>query len=257
MPVPAPDPAALRWAVNAAAPGADVTEVRGLRDGGSPWLVRLSRGGRLRSVVLRVATMTPPPFAPRWQPSSSPRSTTSRPPACSPPSWMVRCPGVPLVEQLPGSSAIPTRPPLGPPPHPGPHRRHPPRPSVWSPVRRLPRRDRPIGSVDFAALRRQHPPNPRLIEAEQRVSEALPHLGPGAFVHGDLWQGNALWAGDTLTGLWTAPAPALPVSTSAPSRCDAAICFGPEAAHDIQRRLGGGRRPNRHRASPTGTSSPP
>src|SRR5262245_12226152 len=43
----------LDWAVAAAAPGAEVTEVRGLRDGGSPWLLRLSLDGGERGVVLR------------------------------------------------------------------------------------------------------------------------------------------------------------------------------------------------------------
>src|SRR4030095_12201186 len=48
------DPGLLRWAVRAADPGAEVAEGRGLRDGGSPWLLRLRRGGRTRGVVLRV-----------------------------------------------------------------------------------------------------------------------------------------------------------------------------------------------------------
>jgi hypothetical protein len=52
--MPPPDPDLLRWAVQAAAPGAEVAEVRGLRDGGSPWLLRLGQGGRTRDVVLRV-----------------------------------------------------------------------------------------------------------------------------------------------------------------------------------------------------------
>ncbi len=52
--MPSLDDARPRWAVAAAAPGADVVEVRGLRDGGSPWLLRLSLDGRERGVVLRV-----------------------------------------------------------------------------------------------------------------------------------------------------------------------------------------------------------
>ncbi len=52
--MPSLDDARLRWAVAAAAPGADIVEVRGLRDGGSPWLLRLSLDGRERGVVLRV-----------------------------------------------------------------------------------------------------------------------------------------------------------------------------------------------------------
>src|SRR4029453_9959878 len=54
--MPSLDPVSLQWVVRTAAPGADVTEVRGLRDGGSPWLVRLTRHGKARNVVLRVGT---------------------------------------------------------------------------------------------------------------------------------------------------------------------------------------------------------
>jgi aminoglycoside phosphotransferase (APT) family kinase protein len=99
----------------------------------------------------------------------------------------------------------------------------------------LPRRDRPIGSVDFAALRRQHPPQPLLQEAEQRVADApLPRAV--VFVHGDLWQGNALWTGDTLNGLidWDCAGSGHPGIDLGSLRCDAAICFGLDAPADIQ-----------------------
>jgi hypothetical protein len=58
--MPTLDAALLRWAVASVAAGADVTEVRGLRDGGSPWLVRLDRGGTRRGVVLRVGDPNDP-----------------------------------------------------------------------------------------------------------------------------------------------------------------------------------------------------
>jgi aminoglycoside phosphotransferase (APT) family kinase protein len=54
-------------------------------------------------------------------------------------------------------------------------------------------------------------------------------------VHGDLWQGNALWDGDTLTGLvdWDC-AGVGPAGVDLGSlRCDAAICYGPEAAEHV------------------------
>jgi len=62
----------------------------------------------------------------------------------------------------------------------------------------LPRRDRPIASVDFAALRRRQP-RPLLAEAEERVA-GLGAAEADVLVHGDLWQGNALW-GDALVRL--------------------------------------------------------
>jgi aminoglycoside phosphotransferase (APT) family kinase protein len=138
-----------------------------------------------------------------------------------------------LVEQLPGSSRIP----------PG-------RPSArlrilgrtaaalhavsLEPASALPPRDRPIASVDFAALRRRHP-YPLLVEAEQRVGDPPPR-DPAVFVHGDLWQGNALWTGDTLNGLidWDCAGSGSPGIDLGSLRCDAAICFGLEAAADIQ-----------------------
>jgi hypothetical protein len=50
-----PDEAMLRWAVDAAKPGASVREVRGLRHGGSPWLVSLTAPQPV-DVVLRLGT---------------------------------------------------------------------------------------------------------------------------------------------------------------------------------------------------------
>ena len=106
---------------------------------------------------------------------------------------------------------------------------------VLNPTPELPRRDRPIASVDFAALRRQHSPNPLLIEAEERVAGSPPD-GPSVFVHGDLWQGNALWRGDTLAGLvdWDCAGAGPPGVDLGSLRCDAAVCFGIEAADDVR-----------------------
>jgi aminoglycoside phosphotransferase (APT) family kinase protein len=55
------------------------------------------------------------------------------------------------------------------------------------------------------------------------------------FVHGDLWQGNALWLGDTLTGLvdWDCAGAGPPGVDLGSLRCDAAVCFGLEAADDV------------------------
>ena len=196
---PSLDRWSLEWAVRVAAPGADVAEVRGLRDGGSPWLVRLSRHGRERDVVLRVGSGRD--RSPLRTEVAALRLAAEH--ALPAPRLLAAelgdDPPLVLVEQVPGSSAIP-----------------PVRPSARlrtlgriaaalhavtvEPGPALPRRDRPIASVDFAALRRQQPPRPLLVEAEERVAAAPPRRAD-AFVHGDLWQGNALWTGDTLAGL--------------------------------------------------------
>jgi aminoglycoside phosphotransferase (APT) family kinase protein len=233
--MPSPDPAALRWAVNAAAPGADVTEVRGLRDGGSPWLVRLSRHGQDRGVVLRAGTGQDP-AALATEVAALQLAAGHHIPA--PRLLAADLDGDPplvLVEQLPGSSRIP----------PG-------RPSArlrtlgrtaatlhaipLAPAAVLPERDRPIATVDFAALRRQHPPDPLLVAAEQRIAESRPR-DPAVFVHGDLWQGNALWRGDILAGLvdWDCAGVGPPGVDLGSLRCDAAVCFGMEAADDVRR----------------------
>jgi aminoglycoside phosphotransferase (APT) family kinase protein len=99
----------------------------------------------------------------------------------------------------------------------------------------LPRRDRPIASVDFAALRRRQP-RPLLAEAEERVA-GLAAAEADVLVHGDLWQGNALWRGDSLAGLvdWDCAGVGPPGVDLGSLRCDAAVCFGMEAANDVRR----------------------
>jgi aminoglycoside phosphotransferase (APT) family kinase protein len=100
----------------------------------------------------------------------------------------------------------------------------------------LPRRERPIGDIDFAALRREQPPHPLLVAAEKVIADR-PVPGQDGFVHGDLWQGNTLWTGDELTGLidWDC-AGVGPAGVDIGSlRCDAALCFGPAAADEVLR----------------------
>jgi aminoglycoside phosphotransferase (APT) family kinase protein len=99
----------------------------------------------------------------------------------------------------------------------------------------LPRRDQPIAGVDFAALRREAAPDPLLLAAEQRLASHRPTAVGEVFVHGDLWQGNALWNGDTLVGLidWDC-AGAGPAGVDLGSlRSDAAFSFGLDAADDV------------------------
>ena len=211
-----------------------MTEARGLRDGGSPWLIRLTHHGQDRSVVLRVGADQDPAGL-RTEVAALQLAAEHNIPA---PRLLAadlnRTPPLVLVEQLAGSSKIPLD-----------------RPTTrlrtlgriaamlhaipLDPTPELPRRDRPIASVDFAALRRQQSPNRLLIEAEERVAGSPPD-GPGVFVHGDLWQGNALWTNSTLTGLidWDCAGTGSVGIDLGSLRCDAAICFGLEAAQDVQ-----------------------
>ena len=205
--MPSLDPGLLEWAVRAAAPGAEVAEVRGLRDGGSPWLVRLGRGGGGRGVVLRVGGDRDR-SALGTEVAALRLAAEHRLPA---PRLLATeldgDPPVVLVERLEGSSAIPPD--------------------------RPPARLRTLGRA-AAALRRRPPVRPLLLEAEARVAGPRPGEADG-FVHGDLWQGNALWLGDTLTGLvdWDCAGAGPPGVDLGSLRCDAAFCFGLEAADDV------------------------
>jgi aminoglycoside phosphotransferase (APT) family kinase protein len=219
------DDEVLRWAVREAAPGAEVVGVRGLRDGGSPWLVTHSTG----SVVVR--TGAPENRGVFDIESAALRLLAEHGPVPAPRLLAVSARPAMVIERLPGSSRIPDTAPtarlraLG--------------ASVVAlqktPADGLPRRTRPISGVDFAALRRAEPERPLLARAEALI-DALPVPGsPDGLVHGDLWQGNALWDGTTLTGLidWDC-AGVGPAGVDLGSlRCDAALCFGPGAGEHV------------------------
>src|ERR671934_145133 len=84
--------------------------------------------------------------------------------------------------------------------------------------------------------RRRQPAQPLLEAAAERVARP-PSPQADVFVHGDLWQGNALWTGSTLGGLvdWDGAGAGPPGVDLGSLRCDAAICFGIDAAGDVQR----------------------
>jgi aminoglycoside phosphotransferase (APT) family kinase protein len=232
--MPSLAPRLLEWTVRVAAPGAEVVEVRGLRDGGSPWLVRLGRRGGERAVVLRVGGDQDRPGL-RTEVAALELAAEHDLPA---PRLLAAeldgDPPVVLVERVEGSSAIPAE-------RPAARLRTLGRTAArlhavaLAPGPALPRRDRPIASVDFAALRRRQP-QPLLVEAEERVA-GLGAAEADVLVHGDLWQGNALWRGDTLAGLvdWDC-AGAGPSGVDLGSlRCDAAVCHGMGATEDVRR----------------------
>lgn len=223
----------VRWAVSAAAPGADVIEVRGLRDGGTPWLLRLSLDGRERDAVLRVGR-DPAPL--RTEVAALELALRLGVPA---PGLLASDldgePPLLLTERLAGSSAIPATP--------SPARLRALGAAAAAmhavplpPTGALPRRERPIAGVDFAELRRTAPPYPLMAEAERAI-EHRPVRGQEVFVHGDLWQGNTLWTGDHLVGLidWDC-AGAGPAGVDIGSlRCDAALCFGLDTVDHVLR----------------------
>jgi aminoglycoside phosphotransferase (APT) family kinase protein len=85
-------------------------------------------------------------------------------------------------------------------------------------------------------LRAQHS-SALLREAEKGVSNRREsdRRGPSGLVHGDLWQGNAVWDGDRLVALidWDC-AGIGPAGVDLSSlRCDAPLCFGLDAADRV------------------------
>ena len=232
----APPEDVLRWVVAAVDPAARVEEVTGLREGGAPWLVRLTGG---RDVVLRsggpddgaslatevaalelltsAALPTPRLLGVEMSGQVGPGHlavVTSRLPGTS------RCSGPPPLSRFAalGTAAAAV------------HAVPAPAPSAA-----LPHRDRTLPSVDFAALRRAAPAQPLLQEAEAALAALPTPSGSPVLVHGDLWQGNTLWDGDSLTGVidWDCAGVGLPGIDVGSLRCDAAVTRGPDAAQAV------------------------
>jgi aminoglycoside phosphotransferase (APT) family kinase protein len=233
----------LEWVVEAVG-ARRVIDVHGMRDGGSPWRLQLECEDGVRDVVLRVgvpgadASETGSPIDGRPVRIETTALTLAADHGIPVPRVLGSAeehePALLLIEAVPGSSAIPRVA--------TPERLH----SLGAaaaalqkiavpPSAGFPRRDRPIPLEDFAALRRREPPRPLLVEAEERVASALPGPVHEGFVHGDLWQGNTMWDDGRLTSLidWDC-AGVGPAGVDLGSlRCDAALCFGLEAADGI------------------------
>lgn len=223
----------LEWVVDTVG-ALRVIGVRGMRDGGSPWRVRLECDDGVRDVVLRIGS----PNDARSVHVESTALTLAADHGVPVPRVLGSAeehePPLLLIEAVPGSSAIPRIAP--------PERLHAlgvaaatlqkvevPSSAAFS------RRDRPIPLEDFAAMRRREPARPLLVEAEERVVAATPAPTHDGFVHGDLWQGNTLWNDGALTALidWDC-AGVGPAGVDLGSlRCDAALCFGLESADGI------------------------
>ncbi|OAQ65543.1 phosphotransferase enzyme family domain-containing protein [Pochonia chlamydosporia 170] len=229
-----PNRTTLAWAATVLA--SDVTVDRGLREGGSPWLIQAA--GNLKSAVLRVAPLSNAEQV-RTEVIAMRHAATAGLPV---PEVLGHNGGAAtgfalvLTSYLAGSSQIPVE--LD-------NKRlrtlgataarisavDVPCPSLVT----LPARTGPIEDVDWAALRRKHGASPMLRRAAEAIERAKPVDTKVGFVHGDLWHGNTLWDGTELTAIldWDAAGTGSPGIDLGSVRCDAALCYGPSAASAV------------------------
>jgi aminoglycoside phosphotransferase (APT) family kinase protein len=227
----------LGWAADVMGVGARVVAAEGLRAGRGPWRLRVDRRGRELEAVLRIG-----------DPNSREQLATEAAALAFAEDHGLPAPrllavdvdgaaaGRPalLMTVLPGTSKIPTIAPTA---------------RLWAlgvaaaalhtvataPHPDLPLRVRPLADVDFAAKRRATGSSPLLEAAEERIKELTPPESAMVFVHGDLWQGNTMWIGDSYVGMidWDAAGVGHPGIDLGSLRCDAAIVFGLPAATQI------------------------
>jgi aminoglycoside phosphotransferase (APT) family kinase protein len=225
---------ALAWAAGQVGADASAVVVAGLRQGGNPWLLRIGHGGRTSTAILKTS-----------EPGAGTEVAALR---------LAERHGIPaprilgldegdatgvrmvLETVLPGRSTIPVEP--------TPQRLRVLgataalfRAVVTEPTPQLPVRTRPISASDFSQRRQLGTDHttPLLSAADACVTRLPVPPGPMVLVHGDLWQGNLLFDGDTLTGIvdWDMAGVGHNGIDLSSLRLDAALMFGPDAADPV------------------------
>jgi aminoglycoside phosphotransferase (APT) family kinase protein len=99
---------------------------------------------------------------------------------------------------------------------------------VLAPRPGLELRTRSLYDMDFAAWRRSAGTSQLLARAEERIASLPVPDGELVFVHGDLWQGNTVWIGDSCSGMidWDAAGAGSPGIDLGTLRSDVALFFG-------------------------------
>ncbi|HXW45909.1 MAG TPA: aminoglycoside phosphotransferase family protein [Streptosporangiaceae bacterium] len=225
----------LGWA--SATLGAEVTVLRGLRDGDSPWLLRAGN----REVILRVVRAqrvaeTATEVAAMTHAARVARATLPVPDLLGYDLADRTAYGLVLAARMPGTSVIPSVPdPEG-------------LRALGAAAARissiqltatpaLPVRSRPIEAEDFAGMRRDQGASDLLRAADAAVTAAQPDDDRLGLVHGDLWYGNTLWQDGRLTAVldWDCAGVGPAGIDLGSLRCDAAWCHGLDAAEHILR----------------------
>jgi aminoglycoside phosphotransferase (APT) family kinase protein len=230
-PASGPEAAALTW--TSAILGGEITVERGLREGGSPWLLR----ARNASVVLRVA-----PLDSRERLATEVVALRHAAGVGLPvPEVLGHDDGAAsgfalvLTALLPGSSRIPACPDA---------RRLRAIGAIAArisavapgPSDVLPRRSGPIADFPWARLRQERGASAILMQAETAVASTKPEDTRTALTHGDLWYGNTLWDdnGDLTAVLdWDAAGIGSPGIDLGSLRLDAALCYGQNAVTEV------------------------
>jgi aminoglycoside phosphotransferase (APT) family kinase protein len=223
----------LRWAASAIAPSARVASATGMRAGGNPWLLRLTDAGNTSEVVLKTGDMTADLERRQLRTTVAALELAAGHALTAPRLIAADLDGsaagtlAVLMTVLPGSSEVPR---------------------VASPARLralgaaagalrhvalaprpgLELRTRSLHDIDFAAWRSSVGTSPLLARAEERIATLPAPDGELVLVHGDLWQGNTLWTGDSFNGMidWDAAGAGSPGIDLGVLRLDAALFFG-------------------------------
>ena len=230
-----PDAEVYDWA--SAILDTKVTVLRGLRNGGSPWLLRagdrqvvlrVARAEQVAETATEVAAMT---YAARVAGAILPVAELLGYDLAERTRY-----GLVLTTRVPGTSAIP--------PEPDPERLRALGAAAarissveLTPAPALPVRSRPIEADDFAAMRSEQGASDLLRMAEAAVAASRPDDGRLGLVHGDLWHGNTLWDDGRLAAVldWDCAGVGPAGIDLGSLRCDAAWCHGVEAAGHILR----------------------
>jgi aminoglycoside phosphotransferase (APT) family kinase protein len=228
-----PSEQVLRWAARAIAPAAQVVSATGMRAGGNPWRLRLANAGAASQVVLKTGDLTADldrrqliTTAAALQLAAehglpAPRLIAADLDGCAAGRVAV------LMTVLPGSTKIPRAA--------SPARLH----ALGAAAGALQRvalaprpglelRTRALYDMDFAGWRKSVGTSPLLARAEERIASLPVPDGKPVLVHGDLWQGNTVWNGDSCSGMidWDAAGAGSAGIDLGTLRSDVALYFG-------------------------------